>query len=395
MSNPATPETIAATSDTGRLSRWRLALRHLHWFVTAFLIFALIPALHSVGLQFRIDWVRFLQLYWVGQALRSILAAAVLYLVAFSPRETLLPLWERYRKQKLRFFVVGAFTVCMLWFFGWAVGLVLIIDTVALLEVFDRVSGDPATLGWMATKIAVPASYLFVGLVLVFCYNDIIASLEFAEKYSPLLNQADRFLLGGWTVSQIAHAVMSRLPLWVYPLLGLIYFRVFSQVGATLILLSLLGSQKRALQFVAALLTAYYISLLVFFIMPTANPYMLCPGHFQRLSPSLNLYAIQQATELKARLLFAHKFHQTLGTDYFIAFPCMHIAMPVISLWFLRQWRRAVIFAAGFDVLVTAAILLQEQHFFVDLLAGAVVAAIAIFMVALPKTQAELDREPN
>lgn len=373
----------------------RSAFRSFHWAVTAFLILALIPALHHAGLQFNIDWVQFLKLYWVGQAIRSALVAVILYLVGFPLQETLVPLWERYCKQKGRFLVLAAFTVYMLWWFGWAIGLVLIVDTVAFLEVFDRALGDPARLCRMAVKIAVPAAYLFVGLVLVFCYNDVIASLEFAEKYSPLLNQADRFLLAGWTVSQIAHAIMSRLPLWVYPFLALIYFRVFSQVGATLILVALFGSQKRALQFVAALLTAYYISLLVFFIMPAANPYMLCPGHFQRLSSSLNLYTIQQTTALKARLLFAHKLHQPIGTDYFIALPCMHIAMPVISLWFLRQWKRLLVFVATFDVLVVAAILLQEQHFFVDLIGGVMVAAIAIAIVALPKMQSVPSHGPN
>ena len=350
--------------------------------MTAFLILALLPALHRAGLRFSIDWADFLKLYWVGQAMRSAAAAAVLYVIGFPLRETLIPLWNRYWRHKGRFLVVAVFIVYILWLFGWWIGLVLIVDTIAFLELFDRIAGDPAKLGKIATKIALPAAYLFVGLVLVFCYNDVVASLEFAEKYSPLLNQVDRFLLAGWTVSQIAHAVMSRLPQWVYPLLGVIYFRVFSQVGATLILVALFSTRKRAFQFVAALLTAYYVSLLVFFFLPAANPYMLCPGHFERLSSSLNLYSIQRMTALKARLLWAHKVHFPIGTDYFIAFPCMHIAMPVISLWFLRQWKRLLVFVSLFDTLVVAAILLQEQHFFVDLIGGVMVGALAIAMVS-------------
>ena len=70
-----------------------------------------------------------------------------------------------------------------------------------------------------------------------------------------------------------------------------------------------------------------------------------------------------------------------IGTGYFIAFPCMHIATPVVALWFLRQWRRLAVTLLGLDILLCAAIVLLEYHYVVDLIGGVAVAALAIAMV--------------
>ena len=56
----------------------------------------------------------------------------------------------------------------------------------------------------------------------------------------------------------------------------------------------------------------------------------------------------------------------------------MHIALPLISIWFLREWRRVVMILAVFDVLLVASILLLEWHYIIDLFAGVLVAALAV-----------------
>jgi hypothetical protein len=171
----------------------------------------------------------------MGLSVQSIFAATLVYVIGFPLRKTLIPLWGHYWRQKPRFFVLAIFICLMLWEFGGKVGLILIVDTVAFLEFFDRIEGDPAKLGRAARAVLIPAAYFFIGLVLVFCYNDLIASVEFVGKYSETYN-------------------------W------------------------------------------------------------------------LDLYQVQKATLLNPRLLWARKVLLTVGTDYYIAFPCMHIALPLIIL---------------------------------------------------------------
>jgi PAP2 superfamily len=358
-----------------------LVARNLHWGVTAILIAGLVPALSLAKLPYRINWLGFLSLYWVGLMIRSILVATLLYVIGFPLRETLAPFWGHYWRQKPRFFVLALFAGAMLWEFGWAIGLILISATVAFLEFFDRIEGNPAKLARAGRAVLIPAAYLFVGLVLVFCYNDVIASVEFVGEYSETYNKLDSILLGGLTVSQIAHSAMRRLPLWVFSFFEFIYFGMFGQIGAALIMTALFSGKRRALGYVGTLLTAYYISIIVFFLWPGMSPFTTCPGHFSQFPRSLDLYQVQKVTLLKPRLLWAHTLALPVDTDYYIAFPCMHIALPLIVLWFVRKWRRIAMVLIVYDVVLAAAILLLEQHYLVDLLGGVLVAAVAIAMV--------------
>jgi hypothetical protein len=65
-------------------------------------------------------------------------------------------------------------------------------------------------------------------------------------------------------------------------------------------------------------------------------------------------------------------------SGYFIAFPCMHIAQPLIVMWFLRRWKRMLVFLCAYDCLLIVSILLLEWHYLVDIIGGILVAGIAI-----------------
>lgn len=90
---------------------------------------------------------------------------------------------------------------------------------------------------------------------------------------------------------------------------------------------------------------------------------------------------------MKPRLLWEHALRPVIDTDYYIAFPCMHIALPAIALWFVRPWKRIVVALAVYDAMLFIAILLLEQHYLVDLIGGLVVAAISLAMVHGPKSE--------
>jgi hypothetical protein len=82
----------------------------------------------------------------------------------------------------------------------------------------------------------------------------------------------------------------------------------------------------------------------------------------------------------KAQLLTTNRSLSQVDTDYFVAFPCLHIAQPLIVIWFLRRWKRIVIFLIAYDLLLIPSILLLEWHYVVDLIGGVAVASMAIWL---------------
>jgi PAP2 superfamily len=124
---------------------------------------------------------------------------------------------------------------------------------------------------------------------------------------------------------------------------------------------------------------AYILALGIFYLYPSLGPFYTCPDHFAHFPNALSTYEIQQTAMEKAKLLStSYRYFNTIGTDYFIAFLCMHIAQPLVVLWFLRKWKRIAGVLIIYDVLLIPAILLLEWHYFADLLGGAVVAIAAI-----------------
>jgi hypothetical protein len=226
-----------------------------------------------------------------------------------------------------------------------------------------------------------PAAYLFAGLVLVFAYNNVIVSVKFYGAYDTILNHADSVLLGGNTVSELAHRAGRLLPLPVFRFLEFIYFGMFSQIGAGILLTALTAGRARAFRLVGALLTAYSLALICFYFWPSHGPYYSCPVHFTEFPPQLRAFATQRMLLAKARAVSGGNSITSIGTDYYIAFPCMHIAQPLIVMWFLRRWKRVVAFLAVVNLLLIASILLLEWHYLVDLLGGVAVAVLAVLVI--------------
>jgi hypothetical protein len=222
---------------------------------------------------------------------------------------------------------------------------------------------------------------LFAGFLLVFAYNDIVLSIRFFGATDAAFNAADKWMLHGGSVSGISHWAVRHFSVSAFQFLEFIYFGMFPQIGAALILSTFHGGQKRGLEFVGAILTAYYVSLFLFYVWPSQGPYYLCLNHFSQFPPELRTYAAQAGSLAASKALWNHAHAGSISTDYFIAFPCMHIAQPLIAMWFLRPWRRMVIALAAYDVLLLVAIVLLEWHYIVDILGGVLVAGLAIAMI--------------
>jgi len=347
---------------------------------TALLVVALVPALRAARLPLRFNWPVLLGA-WVGLIFQSLFLACILYGIAGPFESTLKPFLRRYWNDKRRLLLLLPLVVELFWLEGAFPGAVLVVTVLAVVELLERTRRQPGAFLTAVEAVMLPAAYLFVGLVVTFALNDLIVTRRFYGAYDALFNRADTWILGGATVSELAHQAARMLPRQTFTLLEIIYWGMFSQIGAGIIFTGLQFGKGRAYQLVGTILTGYFLALVCFYLWPSHGPYYTCPGHFSSLPDKLSVYAAQQTLLLRAQALWQGRGVDSIGTDYFIAFPCMHIAQPLIVMWFLRGWRRVVLALLLLDVLLTVSILLLEWHYLVDLPGGVAIAALAIASV--------------
>ncbi|HLM79636.1 MAG TPA: phosphatase PAP2 family protein [Terriglobales bacterium] len=349
--------------------------RYWHYWISLLLSVALVPVLRGLHLPAKFDWIKLGTAYWLVLAAQSVFVAALLCLIGL-PRPAILgPLVERYRREPLRIVLLLLYLTALGWAFTWMKAVVLTVNTVAILEFRER---KPQELRRDAGAVLLPALYLFAGFLLVFAYNDIIVSVRFGFAYDATFNAMDRWILHGWSVSDLSHWAVRTFPLPFFRFLEFIYFGMFPQIGAAMILVTLYDGKNRALQLVGTILMTYYLALVLFYLWPSQGPYYLCPGHFSRIPNTLQVYSIQRFLIMDALALWNHVPIHRISTDYFIAFPCMHIAQPLIVMWFLRRWKRMLIVLCAYDSLLIVSILLLEWHYVVDIIGGILVVAITI-----------------
>ena len=372
-----------------RISRWLGASRsHVHFYLTGLMALALIPAMNTARLPLQFDWARLLQA-WTGLMFQSIFLACVLYVVGGGYHLTVRPVLLRYWNDKRRLILLVPLLAELIWLFNLVVAVVIIVAFLAIVELAEQTRRKPGALLDASRAVLLPGAYLFAGLMMVFAYNDVIASFRFFGAYDPAFARADSWVLGGATVSGIAHSVGTHLPAAGYRILEFVYFGMFSQIGAGIILVALYLGMPKAFRLVGTLLAAYSFALLCFYLWPSHGPYYSCPIHFAAFPHQLTSYGAQQTLLARARALWEGKGIGSIGTDYYIAFPCMHIAQPLIVMWFLRPWKRVVAVLTAVNIVLVAAILLLEWHYFVDILGGIAVAALALLVVNWPASDAD------
>jgi hypothetical protein len=353
-----------------------MSRRSRHYWISLVLATAAVPLLHWLALPLRFDWKTLATGYWIVLAAQSIFVAVVLALIGLPTSGTVGPLLRRYLREPFRILLFSVFCAVLVWAFGWAQALILAVDAIAILEVRERHS--LRELRKVAVAILLPASYLFAGFLLVLAYNCIIDSVRFNFAFDAVFNAADRFILHGWSVVDLSQWATQRFPVSFFRFLEFVYFGMFPQIGAGIVLVALYEGRDRGLELVGTILTAYYLALGFFYLWPSQGPYYLRSIQFPRFPTSLQAYKIQQFLIRDALVLWNHIPIHRISTDYFIAFPCMHIAQPLIVMWFLRRWKRIVLALGAYDALLIVAILLLEWHYLVDIFAGVLVAGVAI-----------------
>jgi hypothetical protein len=350
--------------------------RYWHYWIGALLSAALIPLLLRLHLPLSFDWRTLAIAYWFVLAAQSVFLAAFLCVIGMPWRSALRPFLERYRREPLRFALLLAYFFILGWAFGWVKALVLTVDTVAMLEF--REGRTASELRQAGSAVLLPAAYLFAGFLLVLAYNCIIASARFAFAFDPVFNAIDMWMLRGSSVSDLSQWALRRFPLSFFRFLEFIYFGMFPQIGAGIVLVALASRKQRALQFVGTILLAYYLALGLFYLWPSQGPFYLSTTHASQLPGELQAAKIQDFLIRDALALWNHVPIHRISTDYFIALPCMHIAQPLIVMWFLPRWKKMLVALCAYDVLLIVAILFLQWHYLVDILGGVLVAGLAI-----------------
>lgn len=322
---------------------WLLwAIRNVHYAATLILTLALPSSLLAAHLPFHFAWREYFVNFWIVFAFRSIVGAAMLFILG-CPEQFRSWLNAPRSSAPLRF---------------------------QLRHAAKRVG-----------SVIVPAAYLFIGLVVAFSYNDVIACLRFNGSADFLLNRADARIMGGMTISSLAHLAAAHVPPQTFDVMTWIYFLLFPALGSCLVFLALQRGVKQAWQFVGALLTSYYVVLGCFYILPAVGPFVICSDHFSVFSRSLKMYAGQYDYLNVLRGYAEGQRPHLVGAHYFAAFPCMHLVQPLIALAFLRPWRRIAATFLAFNVILVPCILLLEQHYLVDLMGAVPLAILAVAMV--------------
>jgi hypothetical protein len=346
--------------------------QHIGFVITCLFLSSLPVAMRLAGIPLRFAASNFLNRY-IAVAIQSIAYALLLAALGF-PSETLAPVKERYVASPARGVIVVLLGVLFFYLYPAWIATVFLLIAIAILEAYER-SIPLMTLA----KPLLPGLYLFLGLVTVFGYNAVAVTLRFYPNYDHVLKTVDSYLLLGHSVSGLAHQFCAAAPRFVVTALMVSYMALFAQIGAGLLLTSLKVGRDEGMRFVSTILLAYLFSMIIFVIFPTHSPYFTCTDHASSALPTSVLEA-QQALMALADSRW-HKVPLSIDTEYYIAFPCMHIAQPLIVLWFLRKWRRMVFALVVVDTILTAAIMLLEWHYVADLIGGVLVSLAAIGIV--------------
>ena len=331
------------------------------------LLLLVIGIFKSLGISLKFQGLTFVGLYLAIGA-QSVAYSVFLIAIQF-PRELFLPAVKKLARRPE--VLVTALALGFLFFKAFPVDFAFPLLVTALLVFVVSLR--------TARRIVLPGMYLFVGLLTAFCYSVVGVTVRFEPNFDSVLQRIDYVLLLGHSVSQLSHQFAAVVPPWITSGLLLWYALMFPLIGATLMLCSTMVGHTYAMKFVSTILLAYLFSVIVFLVFPTHSPYFSCPDHWSSRLPGWMLDF--QKNYVETALARFHGIRSPLGPEYYISFPCMHIAQPLIAMWYLRRWKRIALFLIPVNLVLMIAIVLLEWHYFVDLLGGVLVAAVSTWLI--------------
>lgn len=341
-----------------------------------------VPLFNLAHLPLRIDFKEMAAAYWGGTAVGGAFFATVYAVIMFPLALTLNPFLRRLQKQKARIVIALVLLSMMMILMGWLLGIMITIVVLGVSEMRERRVEE---FNKAMLDVFFPALYLFCGLIVVSLFNHALAGIRYAATNDELFSRLDQLVFHA-SVAQIAHWSMSHLPLGLFRFLEFIYYGMFAQITAILIFIVLRGNQHYGVKYVRTLLTCYAIAVTVFAICPVKGPYSIGTLHLMTYPRSLPTFWAEEGFLDRVRSLYAHNLSPDMIAvsfkDYYVGFPSLHTALPIVGLWFVRPWKRLAIFRfCWYTLLLLPSIVLLEWHFLMDIAGGIVTASLSIWLV--------------
>lgn len=297
-----------------------------------------------------------------GWAILSIFWAALLYQFAIPGA------WSAYRGSAVRLLFILPLYIAMAFVYGPLVGIEAAVAVFAIGEFHFR------RCNWKnAAGALLPWFYLVAGIKIAAFFSSVIVTLRACTESDSALNRLDSLLLMGGSVDGFSRAASA-----LYLPAEFVYYCMFGAMGAGILFLCLAGDRRAAFQMSGAILTAYYLSLILFYFFPAQGPFIFAPLQARLLTAAMQGNSLANATAL-----YHHTSWIAPPAAYYVAFPSLHIAQPLIAAWFLRRWRAVSVIVFGYCLLLTPSILILRWHYVVDIIGGLVVAALAIAFVSV------------
>ncbi len=330
------------------------------------------------GIPLNYEWTSFFIPYWISVATYSMFVASLFYLIQYGFRTSLCLALRPFSRRKLRLAALALLMLESSWFLGVWKTVVLFSNLLATLAYLMYLRESRKRWLREGLSVFVPATYFSAGFVLIASYNVLMGSIRYFASYVEVFNHLDKMILGGRSVTNLSQFLAEVVSPTVFVLLERIYFFMFPQIGAAIILLTVQRGVRPAMRFVGTVAVAYQLATLIYFLFPSLGPFILTTPISAGLPSGLVTAQIQAELFQKLQLLWQTGTKASIGLDFYIAFPCMHLAQPLIVLWFLRSMKRVVWILAVYDFVMIISIVFLQWHYVVDLVGGALVAVVAI-----------------
>jgi membrane-associated phospholipid phosphatase len=221
------------------------------------------------------------------------------------------------------------------------------------------------------------AALMFMGIC--YCFT-ILKALSFVgrEPVDPHIVGIEHGLFG--VVPHRALAGWSATRPWIIRACDWAYFKFFEHMAVTTALLLGMRRSRERLEYLGALAICYLIGGPLYHVWPGLGPVYFEPQVFAHLD---GLHGLM-SNDVRA-WLFANTHAVIVGRarrvetwGYIACMPSLHMAQELVMLWYARRSRIALLLSLAFTSLTALSVVVLGWHYPLDVVAGAVVAAIAI-----------------
>ena len=157
------------------------------------------------------------------------------------------------------------------------------------------------------------------------------------------------------------------------------YFRFFHHMWLTTVFLTAARLYRERTEYYGALVATYALGGPLYHLLPGYGPTFYEPALYEYLHQTPLTANIIREWLLANTRAVAEGHSPMLSTwSYIACFPSLHIAHEVVMLWYARHSKIAFACAAAFSFLTFLSVMVLGWHYFLDTLAGVIVAMIAI-----------------